>query len=173
LLALLTNLLAARASEFRAAHRRVLSEELAPLGKAIHEAVASSSILHRKATSPEALENWRRRAAQAADQLKGLRLRVRYSLWGLDEALRVLSRLPHWITNFQDRPTEGEELLVAATALRDELDRTLQRTYSKGRPPTRRERNKVLRAALRVRKVWEETMPSRIKAGLDEADLLA
>jgi hypothetical protein len=148
----------------------VLGDVLAPLGQAVYEVVAAPAILHRKVRSHEELENWRARGSAAADRLKELRLRVRYSLWGLDEGLRVLSRVPDWISNFQGRPDEGERLLLQASDLRDELDRVLRKSYGHGRPPKRRERKRVLNAADRLRATWDG-IPRKVPEASDEEPL--
>src|SRR6185437_11450439 len=92
-LTLLFTILNKRGEEFRTAQRDVIVEDLKTVGKAIHEVIALSNIQLKLLNHPGHAEKYRL-AAEAARRLKEKRLDVRYTLWGLDEGLRILSRLP-------------------------------------------------------------------------------
>ena len=137
--AAILGLKAQRTSEFRAAHRNILNPYIHELGKSIHEAVAASKIL-LNAKSSESLANWRERAGIARDSLKELRPKLRYPLWGLDKALRDLSRLPDWIEHARDFDKHSKKLLKRGESLANTVDRCVRRAYAYGRPPRMYER---------------------------------
>src|SRR5947209_474329 len=97
--------------------------------------VATSNMLMSN-QGEEAVRNWRTRAAHAQENLKALRSKVRYPLWGLDEGIRTLSRLPDWIDHLRQYPVSRTEVFESSAALAESLDRIIRRAYSRGRPPT-------------------------------------
>lgn len=156
LLVLVINLFAQWRGELRATYRRSIEKTLAELGEALHQVVACSNVLTR--TKPtEARETWKNRASEAKTKLKEIRSAVRYPLWGLDEGIRVLTRLPDWIMHKIDKPDEARKLLAAGDRLRASLDFAIRRCYADGRPPSLLEKALVAFQTWRVRKAFSNT----------------
>jgi hypothetical protein len=155
IVSLVFNISSNRSSEFRAAHREVLRPKLAILGKALHEVVATSSILLERASTGKDPQAWISRGASAADVLKQVRLELRYPLHGLDDALRTLSRSPEWTATYKGRKDMGAQALVdSVKKLAKATDKAIRKSYLRGRPPGLATRFKVNRAERRVRKTW-------------------
>ncbi len=104
--------------------------------------------------SDASLANWRSRGKRASEQLESVRRALRYPLWGLDEALNSLRKLPDWIDHARAYPDLGQAMLERARELQDALDEVVRLSYLRGRPPTRRNiatvaaRNNAYQAAL-------------------------
>lgn len=139
LVALLLNLRAQHRSELRVAHRQTLDPSLSELAEAIHQSVACASII-LKANSDEARARWKCRGARASARIKSLRPRLRYPLWGIDEGLRVLSRVPDWAEHARADNARAQKLVSTADSLRKGLDYAVRRSYRRGRSPSLHER---------------------------------
>lgn len=150
LITLLVTTTAKRGEEDRLANRAVLAGDLKAVGKAIHEVLALSNIQMKNLNDPIHPERYRR-AAEAARQLKALRQEVRYSLWGLDNGFRELTRLPDWIGHAKVAPQVAAELFALARSLGHELDGAVRATYLKGQPPGLWRRLAVSRRARALR----------------------
>lgn len=156
LLSLVVSVTASRSSEFRAAHREALQPHLVGLGKALHQVLATSSILLKRAALGKETQRWIDRGAEAAELLKQLRVQVRYPLHGLDSALRTLSRMPEWIATFRGLKEQGATSLIEeAHKLAELVDRAVRRSYRYGRPPGFLIRTRVAASDKRVREIWE------------------
>lgn len=127
-------LAAQRRSELRSAHRNIVSQHIEELGEAVHQVVATSNII-TKTRSLTGLKNWRRRASEATQKIKNIRLKLRYPLWGIHEALHSLSCLPDWVEHARDYPDSALELVEKGTRLASALDIAIKRSYILGRPP--------------------------------------
>jgi hypothetical protein len=155
LTSLIVNLLGARRAEMRAAHRQLLGPCLHDLALDLHQILATATVLRQRALGGQDVRAWIDRGAEAAGRLKELRPRVRYQLAGIDEALRVLSRLPEWIATYRDSADgSAEVLLVQARALGTRLDRAIEKSYRRGLPPSSVAAWRVRRSASRVRSAW-------------------
>ncbi|HMO64046.1 MAG TPA: hypothetical protein PKE47_02270, partial [Verrucomicrobiota bacterium] len=129
------NLFAQYRSEMRATYRKTLEPFLEPLGKNLYLTMACSKILSLKNDEDgESRGNWRKRADEARNEIKKLRMNVRYSLWGLDEPLRVLTRVPNWIEHNKGNRENSDALILLATNLREAIDDSIRRAYSCGKP---------------------------------------
>ncbi|MDQ7735729.1 hypothetical protein QT231_23810 [Halomonas sp. SpR1] len=101
-----------------------------------------------------------------------MRRRTRYSLWGIDEGLRDLSRLSSWVAHNYSYSEKAEQILDAAETLRSTLDEAIRSSYKKGKPPGQSKCRDVQRAAHDLRIVYEETMQSKLEEQDDEAENL-
>jgi hypothetical protein len=120
-----------------AAHRELLAPHVAAVGVALHQCVATSKIFARRIALGQSPDVWRARGQKAHKDLERLRLRVKYTLWALDEALRTLSRVPDWIGHAAaDSPERADRLVEAADALRAEVDARIRKSIQTGVPPT-------------------------------------
>lgn len=151
---LIFTIVSQQAAEVRAAHRQVILSDLAQIGKSLHETVALSNIQLKCLSEPIHKEKYKQ-AAEAANSLKRLRHEVRYSLWGLDEGLRVLTRLPDWIGHAKNSPETAQELFNLAHKLCNTLDRVIRKAYLFGREPSFWQRTKVNREAAALRARYE------------------
>lgn len=140
-------------AELRVAHRQTLDAYIAELGESLHQIVACADIM-LKTKSEEAHESWKCRGATASASLKNLRPKVRYPLWGLEEGLRVLSRVPDWADHARVDPVRAKALIAKADKLRRALDDATRRSYRSGRCPSLYERIRVSYHAAQCRKVF-------------------
>ena len=129
---LIVNVRAARQSEARAAQRAAIGPSYEQLAKVLYECVATASVFLKTEPDSEGRRNWAQRCNEAADSLKQIRPRVRFTLSGLYEGFRTLSRVPHWAQNYHDT---SDGAIARATALRKALDGAVLRSYRRGRAP--------------------------------------
>lgn len=160
IIVLLLQVLSAYDAESRGAHRQIIEPYLADLGESLHSILATSEIM-MKAKSDVSYNEWKRKAHTSQDALRAIRGKVRYPLWGIDEGIRVMIRVPNWITHFKKRVPGSREVLDAADDLRITLDDVIRHSYSWGRPPTVCERWRVARRATALRSLFEEAMRNR------------
>jgi len=146
--------ISARGTATRAAHRAVLAPHLSSLAKSIHAAVAGATIVHDRAKDDQAPANAMKNAQAAASDLKEYRLEIKYALPGLEEPLKTLTRAPDWIANVKGTDA-GESLITCLQSLSSTVDKTISRSYRRGRPPTRWEQWRLKRADKRVRDAWD------------------
>lgn len=152
LLSLLTTFLGDRRAEMRAAHRVALQTHLETLGEGIHKTAASATILRRRFLEGSDPAPWRDAGRTGAKALKAVRPKVKYTLYGLDEPLRTLSRMPEWVATYKDVPkTNAEELLKAMQKLAASVDAAIRRSYRRGLPP-----GWIRRWCAKVRRLWGE-----------------
>ncbi|MGL4174847.1 MAG: hypothetical protein ACRCSN_02120 [Dermatophilaceae bacterium] len=137
---LVVNLIASGSKDRKDAHRQALEPELPQLAESIHSLVAMSSVLHQQlaAGREESAANWRTRTRAAKATMEAVRPRVRYSLSGLDDAFRVLIRVPDWVDHRQGGGN-GQQILAAADRLAQALHRAIEESWRSGRSPTRAE----------------------------------
>jgi len=162
-------LFARRASELRKAHRETLEPHVQDLAEGIHQAVATSNIIVMT-NSEEGRENWRARGADAKEKLKDLRVQLRYSLWGLDEALKDLSQVPDWVEHAWDYPDYREEIIERGDKLGDALDHSIRKCYRKGRTPSWFERARVEYRRRRLRSYYESFKETKKEAAVSHND---
>jgi hypothetical protein len=158
---LLVTVVSSRRSEQRAAHRATLAPYLPNIASGIHSVMASSQLILRRAESGQTLDSWIQRGAAGASLLKGVRPNVKYPLFGIDEALRTLSRMPEWIATYSgDRDAGAGRLLENAQRLSILTDEVVRRSYARGRPPTWFERRKLNQRAAETRDEWARRFPT-------------
>jgi hypothetical protein len=149
---LVVNVVVAGRRERRNAHRKALEAELPDLADTLHQIVATSVTQRRQLVEgrTESAANWRRRGQSAAKKLATVRPRVRYSLPGVDMALRNLTRMPDWVASQGARP-EGQTLLDQADALATALHELIEASWRSGRAPSRAERRRIESLVARLR----------------------
>jgi len=137
LVVLVANALGQRAGETRAAHRKALEPFIAELGESIYSVLASARTwVQLRDTQAGALAKWEARFRKHKRRLATLRPRVRYTLWGLDEPLRVLIRVPDWLKHVRKDPERVRKIISAGTRLRAAVDQAIRTSYAKGKPPS-------------------------------------
>ncbi len=140
-----------RSSEMRVAQRNTLEPHVEELARAMYEIIATAQVAVTRARSGQSLESWFSRSSVASDAVRDLRLKIRYPLWGIDEGLRAITRLPDWTQHTLADLDKAEELVRHADRLRGALDITIRNCYIDGRTPNLIERHRVRRSASRLR----------------------
>ena len=140
--------------ELRAAIRSAAAENLDDVGRLIHEVIALSYVLS-KANSDQSHTEKHKQARAAADRLKDKRLDVRYSLWGIEEGLRSLTRIPDWVAHTRVDVQRRKKLLAAASELGEVLDDVIRKTYLTGAVPGRFSRWRVKLKAFKAKAVFD------------------
>ena len=143
-----------RFAEGRSSTRQLLQPLIAEMGDAVYSIVATCSVLV-EAESPQKFKSWYTKACREREKLKLLRPKARYPLWGIDEGLRVLQRLPDWCSHARSDKQRAAKMLKHASALRHMIDITALRCYRNGRQPDLLERAQVRLHAWRCRRVFE------------------
>lgn len=155
LLTLLGTQFGAKRAEMRAAHRHALQGQLEALGEGVHKTAASAVILRRRFTAGQDPTAWRDVGKTGADALKAVRPKLKYTLYGLDEPIRTLSRMPEWVATYKDVPnTNAEELLRAMQKLASAVDDTVRASYRRGLPPGAIRRWWLRHLTSNVRGLW-------------------
>ena len=153
---LVTNALTSRRAEMRAAQRVALSPHLTELAEGLHGVLATSTLLRKRALNQQDVSEWIVRGRAASDQLKSVRPKLRYILNGLDEPIRVLSRLPEWVATYRDVSESGAEaLLESGRKLEQCVSKIVRRTYRRGLPPSRWASFRADRLVKKTRNLWE------------------
>lgn len=147
-----------RRAEFRASHRVVLQPYLEDLGKCLHETLATVKVYLHRAKDGQSTAKWQEQAKSARDRLKVLRLKVRYPLWGIDDGLRVLTRLTDWIAHGKKNPDGANRLFDSAEALRKAVDAAIHWSYRHGRPPSLWHRKSVQLRAWKFERSYKAMM---------------
>lgn len=130
----LLTLLSTRPTEIRAANRKTLETYIPDLSDAIHQLIAISNILLKNKTE-ESRGNWRQKAEEAKSILKEIRPKIRYSLWGLEDYILSLTRLPDFTLYTLDDIEVAKKVVKRGTRLGDSLDNCIRKCYLNGRTP--------------------------------------
>ncbi len=147
-----------RFAEGRTSTRQLLQPLIAEMGEAVYGVVATSSVLV-EAETPKKFSSWYAKACREREKLQTVRPKLRYPLWGIDEGLRVLQRLPDWCSHARADKTRASELLKHASRLRHIIDVTALRCYRGGRQPNIVERLQVRYHSWRCRRVFSKGAP--------------
>lgn len=97
-------------------------------------------------------------------------MKVRYPLWGIDESIRILTRLPDWIEHNRGngKPANVDLLMKEATALRAALDQCIRRAFAHGRAPSWWERQYLAWRVSNLQATYERCAP--FDAGDEDED---
>lgn len=152
---------AGRSSEGRAQYRQLLMPHVTELGEVLHKVVATATVAVGRKKQGRTEGTWLARTKKACDELRDLRLRVKYPLWGVEDGLRALTRLGHWMEAKIEIEDERVALLSSAEALRRALDASVRRAYLRGAPPGLITRWWVSRLTKSMYKRWNDGSPLR------------
>ena len=147
-----------RFAEGRTSTRQLLQPLIAEMGEAVYGVVATSSVLI-EAETPKKFGSWYAKACREREKLQKIRPKLRYPLWGIDEGLRVLQRLPDWCSHARADKDRASRLLKHASNLRHINDVTALRCYRDGRQPNAVERLQVRYHSWRCRRVFTNGAP--------------
>lgn len=141
--------------EMRGAIRSAAAENLNDIGRLVHEVIALSYVL-AKANSDQDHKVKHEKGREAAKSLKTKRLDVRYSLWGIEEGLRTLTRIPDWVAHTRVDTKRRDKLLAAASDLGAVVDDVVRKTYLTGTVPGWLSRWRVQRKAAKAKSIFDE-----------------
>ncbi len=144
----------------RNATRDIIQDKLNSVGKCIHETIALSDLL-TKSTNEDTHKKRYQRAAAAAQSLKDIRLEIRYSIWGIDEGIRVLTRTPDWLSHAQNDNKYRDKILRDAKELGSALDGAIRNVYASGRLPSLLTRTIVTFRAQQLRNTHKKFMADK------------
>ncbi len=130
----LINLLSARGTEMRVAKRKTLESFIYDISDSVHQLIAISNMFLKNKTE-ESRSNWREKAEKAKTTLKDLRPKIRYALWGLDEYLLSLTRLPDFTLYTLADLAVAEKVVRRGSRLGAAIDRCIRDCYLKGQSP--------------------------------------
>jgi len=130
----LINLLSAKETEMRVANRKTLEAFIYDISDSVHQLVAISNMFLKNRTE-ESRGNWREKAEEAKSILKKLRPKIRYALWGLDEHLLTLTRLPDFTLYTLADINVAKEVVRRGSRLGNAIDKCIRDCYLKGQSP--------------------------------------
>lgn len=130
----LLTLLSTRPTEIRAANRKTLETYIPELADSIHQLIATSKILLKNKTQ-QSRESWRQKAEDAKGKLKDIRPKIRYSLWGLENYILSLTRLPDFTLYTLGNNEVAKKVVKRGARFGDYLDNCIRKCYLNGRAP--------------------------------------
>jgi hypothetical protein len=127
-------LLLNKKGEIRKANRKTLESYIYDLSESMHQLIATSNIILKTKTE-ESRVNWTEKAEEAKLKLKELRPKIRYVLWGIDDSIQTLTRLPDYtLYTIADEKTSSK-LVDAGTKFGNAIDLCIRNCYLHGRSP--------------------------------------
>jgi len=147
-------LLQKKSIEVREANRKYLETFLEDLSDSIHQLIALSTIMLKNKTE-ESLANTKNKAEEPKEKLKKLRTKIRYPLWGIDEAIQKLTRVTDFTLYTLSNPSVAEENVKRAKSLALSIDKCIRNCYLKGRSPNFIERRIIYYKVWRFTRVRE------------------
>lgn len=167
----------------RIAYRDRVSDLADRIGSSMHQLLASCDCFLKKwekhgmtpypqpdqeAAFQESIQKKLDDARDSSCELGALRLQARYKLYGMDEALRTLTRVNNWITHFKSNVSAGWEFLDKADKLREVVDEALMAVIDSGERPTAEMRQRVNDATMALRLQYQKTDPRFEEKECDE-----
>lgn len=105
------------------------------VGTAIYDAVALAKTLYARRKGNQSYKTWDERARENNERLESVRKKVRYSLYGVDEAFRIFIRLKEYVNqSFHDEQI-CDYFLTKADRLRIIMDDIVSYSFSEGCMP--------------------------------------
>lgn len=121
-------------TEIRAANRKTLEPYIYDIADSIHQLIATSNIFLKNKTQ-ESRDNWKEKGEAAKLKLKEIRPKIRYSLWGLEDYILSLTRLPDYTLYTIENIEVAKKVVKRGTRLGDRIDKCIKNCYLKGRAP--------------------------------------
>jgi hypothetical protein len=139
--------------EIRAENRRRIVPHLEDLGTNLYGMIAAITLLY-KDKSGKNQKYWKNQIVIAQKNLRALRSKLRYQLWGLDDAIKMIILLPELAKISHEK--ELSHVIVLATDLRVTMDHVIRKCYTYGSPPGFFERQRVRYRVNKLLKKWED-----------------
>lgn len=154
LITLVVSLISSRRAGIVVAYRNSIEGFLSALSDNIHQVVAIALTLGRTNTDV-ARKNWREKGTLPKQELKRLVRQVKYPLWGLSEHLQTLTRLPDWSDHIVAAGADFNSFDNSTRQYGAFIDKAIQQSYLKGRPPSARELRRLTAARAKVVTAFE------------------
>jgi hypothetical protein len=135
LINLVVTISANKRAEFREAFRNSLDDHIHDIADALHQ-TTSSTIKLCDAEKEEIIDDARGNMMDAQEKLSKLRPKIRYSLYGINYGIKIISRFPKWVDQSHDASDSCENMVNHVNKLSDALHRAIRRAYLRGRPPS-------------------------------------
>ena len=156
IISIFVSLYSNRAAEFRVAHRKTLEPVIYDLSEATY-AIIAICVKMSKSKSKERTNEYLELANQSRDNLEKSRRKIRYVLYGLDEALQLISGSPVYFTHLQNESEDLSAYIYSVTKLRSRVDEIIRCSYAKGRPPTRKEILQISKAVSHSKLLFDKS----------------
>jgi hypothetical protein len=139
--------------EIRVENIKRILPPLEDLGINLYGMIAAITLLH-KDRSIKNQKYWKNQIAVAQKNLRALRSTLRYPLWGLDEAIKMIILLPELAKLAPEK--ELSHVIVLATDLRVAMDHVIRKCYTDGSPPGFFARRRVRYRVNKLLTKWED-----------------
>lgn len=121
----------------RVAHRNAIVPDLSRIADGVHQVTASSTVLRTRIGENKDPKGWYEKAAAGRQIIEAVRPRVKYSLYGLTDPLRTLSRMPDWVAHTANADGQlADTLIDDMQKLQRAIDSAIRRSYRRGLPPS-------------------------------------
>ena len=127
-------LLQKKSVEMREANRKYLETFVEELSDSIHQLMALSTIMLKNKTE-ESLSNTKVKSEKPKEKLKQLRTKIRYPLWGIDDAIQKLTRVTDFTLYTLKEPAVAKLNVKRAKSLANSIDKCIRNCYLHGRSP--------------------------------------
>jgi len=115
--------------------REMLNEDLREIQDNLHTLLAQSNIMITRVDEGQTIDAETETALTAKKKLNEIRPKIRYALFGMDDALRDLTLLPDRISNYcVPYPNHTKKFFKTANNLKEALDRAIFTIYRTGSP---------------------------------------
>ena len=167
----------------RIAYREKVSDLADRLGASSYQLLASCDIFlkkwakHGPAPYPQSdqeesfrksVQKWLQNASDNALELRKLRYLSRYKLFGMDDAIKTLTRVNNWITHYKKNVDEGRKFLEKADELRKTIDQVLMEVIDSGNRPTEKMLRKIRAATQALKLQHKKTDPECEEEACDD-----
>ncbi|WP_144376936.1 hypothetical protein [Rhodococcus pyridinivorans] len=146
-----------RRTELRVSRRDGVKPYIDTLAQATWECVAIASTIVKRGAQGQDISKWAERGQSASDDLKKLRLKIRYTLPGLEGPIRTLSLVPGWAGHLRADEALSERLIRDATELRTAIDACVTRVSVDGLTPRKKDMKRAAEMADAVAKIIDRS----------------
>lgn len=161
LLSAYMNIASAQTSAHIAARHSIVAQDLHELSTSLYEVIALS-VEAMNSKDGKRFQDKIDEATERATKIDVLRRRHRYSLPFIFEPLWYLKGLPIYVSHFRNNRDDVRLALLRsdATALREAIDRSLERYFFNGRAPGYFGRFRLMRLARRLETTFRDGRPN-------------
>ena len=153
----------------RVAHRNAIVPDLNRIAEGVHQVTASSTVLRTRIGEGRDPTAWYEKAAAGRQIIDAVRPRVKYSLYGLTDPLRTLSRMPDWVAHTANADGElADNLIEDMQKLQRAIDSAIRRSYRRGLPPSPIRRWWLSRKSLKAKAAYQHFLDSPIAKTVEE-----
>lgn len=145
-------------------YRRLLEPYIIKLGDHCYQSIAIANTLNERIKKGQNRASWLAKHRNNRVELEHIRLAVRYTLWGCDEGLRCLIRLPTWINLcYKDQQTCAK-LIEQGNILRQYIDKVAFNSLETGTSPSSYSIYKINKHAKIMNKIYNDHMRKKTSA---------